>query len=78
VITIGVDAHKRVHAAVAVDESEQELARWRGPNTAIGWTEVLRWAQGLGSERRWGIEVPGVQGVALLRWPSRLAKPSTK
>jgi hypothetical protein len=36
-ITIGVDAHKRVHAAVAVDEAGREVAQWRGPNSPDGW-----------------------------------------
>lgn len=56
-ITIGVDAHKRVHAAVAVDEAGKEVAQWRGPNTPSGWTSVLDWAKELGLEgRQWGIE----------------------
>ncbi len=28
-LTIGVDAHKRTHTAVAVDEVGREVARWR-------------------------------------------------
>jgi hypothetical protein len=31
-ITIGVDAHKRAHVAVAIDEGGRELAHWRGTN----------------------------------------------
>lgn len=55
-ITIGVDAHKRVHAAVAVDAAGRELGRWRGPNTAAGWEELAEWAAALGGACRWGIE----------------------
>jgi transposase len=55
-ITIGVDAHKRVHVAVALNEAGQVLAEWRGRNTVEGWQEVTAWAQALGSPRRWGIE----------------------
>lgn len=44
-ITIGVDAHKRVHAAVAVDSQGQVLTQWRGPNTPEGWREVAAWAE---------------------------------
>ena len=61
-ITIGVDApcaHKHVHAGVALDEAGQEVARWRGPNTACGWDALRAWATELGSAaaaRRWGIE----------------------
>src|SRR5215218_10174373 len=55
-ITIGVDAHKRVHAAVAVDAAGRELAHWRGPNTAEGWRQLAEWAAAHGAPARWGIE----------------------
>jgi transposase len=58
-LTLGVDAHKRVHEAVALDEAGRERGRRRVPNTAAGWHELLAWAAGLdGPEapRRWGIE----------------------
>ena len=55
-ITIGVDAHKRVHAAVALDETGREVAQWRGSATACGWDELRCWAATLGAPRQWGIE----------------------
>ena len=55
-ITVGVDAHKHVHAAVAVDDTGRELAHWRGPNTAAGWQQLADWAAALGAPARWGIE----------------------
>jgi transposase len=55
-ITIGVDAHKREHVAVILDEAGRELDRWRGPNSAEGWLNMLGWASNLGSVRRWGVE----------------------
>ncbi len=55
-LTIGVDAHKRVHAAVAVDALGREVAHWRGPNGLAGWQELAAWATGLDPERTWGIE----------------------
>jgi transposase len=64
-ITIGVDAHKRVHAAVALDEAGREVARWRGPNSADGWAALGRWAEALGAPRRWGIEGAGGYGRGL-------------
>lgn len=54
-ITIGVEAHKGIHLAVAVDEAGREVARWRGPNSAAGWHEVATWGATLGVSRRWGI-----------------------
>ncbi len=55
-VTIGVDAHKQQHMAVALDDAGRELGRWQGPNNADGWSGMLVWAEGLGEERVWGIE----------------------
>ena len=55
-ITLGVDAHKQVHMAVALDEAGHELGRWRGPNSRRGWEELAGWAAELGEPRQWGIE----------------------
>lgn len=55
-LTIGVDAHKRVHVAVAIDAVGREQAHWRGDNTPAGWQDLAAWATGLGAERQWGIE----------------------
>lgn len=55
-LTIGVDAHKRVHAAVAVDPLGREVAHWRGTNTPVGWQDLATWGTALAAERQWGIE----------------------
>jgi transposase len=57
-LTIGVDAHKRVHEAAALDAAGQLVGRQRVPNSAAGWRELLAWAASLGAAapRRWGIE----------------------
>ena len=55
-ITIGLDTHKSSHVAVAVDEAGQVCGHWAGANSVAGWSEVLQGAQGLGDERRWGLE----------------------
>ncbi len=55
-ITIGVDAHKRVHVAYAVDEAGREISQWRGPNSASGWRQLRAWADEVRGERQWGIE----------------------
>lgn len=55
-VTIGVDAHKRMHAAVAVDASGTILGEWKGPNTASGWHQLWDWATTFPGPRRWGIE----------------------
>ncbi len=55
-ITIGVDAHKRVPMAVAVDAAGRELARWRGPNSIARWRELAPWGAALDGPVCWGIE----------------------
>jgi transposase len=55
-ITIGVDAHKSMNAAFALDDAGKELESWEGPNTEAGWQTLLRWAGTLGPDRQWGIE----------------------
>lgn len=64
-LTIGVDAHKRVHAAVALDDAGREVDRWRGPNRLDGWEALRAWAEPLGAERQWGIEGAGQYGRGL-------------
>jgi transposase len=56
VITIGVDAHKRIHVALAVNDDGQEVAQWRGSNSPNGWASLAKWAADLGEPRQWGIE----------------------
>jgi transposase len=55
-LTLGVDAHKQVHAAVALDEAGREVSRWRGSNSPQGWRELQHWAAALAEPRQWGIE----------------------
>lgn len=55
-ITIGVDAHKSLHVALAINEAGRTLEHWRGPNSPQGWQDLQQWATALGTPRRWGIE----------------------
>jgi len=55
-ITIGVDAHKRVHVALALDEAGREISQWQGPNSSVGWRQMRLWAESTGITREWGIE----------------------
>ena len=55
-LTIGVDAHKGLYVAAALDEAGPEVAHWRGANREADWAELLASVKGLGTARRWGIE----------------------
>ena len=57
-ITFGIDAHKRTHTVVAVDEVGKQLATRTTTATTTGdHLELLRWAEQLGDdERRWAVE----------------------
>ena len=55
-ITIGVDAHKGLHVALALDDAGRVVGQWRGANDRAGWVDLHRWAAELGGRRQWGIE----------------------
>src|SRR5438445_7476243 len=69
-ITIGVDAHEGVHAAVALDRAGREIDRWRGPNSPAGWAALAAWAQAASAAqpRQWGIEGAGNYGRGLAQY----------
>jgi transposase len=54
-VVVGIDAHKRTHTAVAVDELGKRVASKTVPATSAGNLELVRWAQGLG-EHRFAVE----------------------
>jgi transposase len=66
-VTIGVDAHKSLHAATVLDERGQVLGHRQEASSAEGWTALLRWAVDLGGDegRQWGIEGAGYYGRGL-------------
>lgn len=66
-LTIGVDAHKKLHVAVAVDEAGRVVGQWQGDTSPEGWDAVTAWARELGAVRRWGIEGAGSYGQGLAR-----------
>jgi transposase len=59
-IWIGIDAHKRVHQALALSV-DGVLGQKTIANTAVGWTELLRWAS-TWSECSWAVEGSGSLG----------------
>jgi transposase len=58
-ITLGIDAHKRTHTVVAVDELGRQLAaKTTTTTTTTDHLELLRWAEALdgGQDRAWAVE----------------------
>lgn len=55
-LTIGVDAHKAVHQALALDDTGSVLGSWRGATTPGHWLQLLDWVKALPGPRQWGIE----------------------
>jgi len=67
-ISIGVDAHKSMHVALAVDDAGREVGNWQGPNSEAGWRSLASWANGLGVSRLWGIEGAWSNGRGLAQY----------
>ena len=55
-LTVGVDAHKSIHVALALDETGTILDQWHGRNSASGWSSLRQRARTLATPCRWGIE----------------------
>jgi len=56
-VILGIDAHKRTHTVVAIDEAGRQL----GTKTTMATTteahlELVRWADRFGTGRRWAVE----------------------
>lgn len=66
-LTVGIDAHRRMLVVVVVDERGQELRHCQVRNTAAHWAEVLVQVEELSPDapRQWGIEGSGHQGRGL-------------
>jgi transposase len=54
-VTIGIDAHKRSHTVVAVDEQGQRLAQRSVGTTSTDHLRLVAWAAGF-AQRRWALE----------------------
>jgi transposase len=67
-VTVGVDSHKDVHVAAAVDQVGRVLGTTWVPTTTQGSAQLLRWATRLGQVQRFGIEGTGSFAAGLSRW----------
>ncbi|MGH2577723.1 MAG: IS110 family transposase [Actinomycetota bacterium] len=56
-VILGIDAHKRTHTVVAIDEAGRRLGERTTLSTSTeAHLELVRWADGFGTERRWAVE----------------------
>jgi transposase len=56
-ITLGIDAHKRTHTVVAVDDVGRQLGtRTTTSTTTADHLELVRWSERFGATRQWAVE----------------------
>jgi transposase len=56
-VILGIDAHKRTHTVVVIDERGRELAsKTTKATTSADHLELVRWADQFGKEREWAVE----------------------
>ena len=56
-VILGMDAHKRTHTVVAIDQVGRQLGtKTTGATTTEAHLELVRWADRFGAERRWAVE----------------------
>lgn len=55
-VVLGIDAHKRSHTVVAVDEVGRQLGQHTTGTTSEDHLELVRWAGRFGGDRIWAVE----------------------
>jgi transposase len=56
-VVLGIDAHKRTHTVVAVDEAGRQLGmRVTKTTSSAAHLELVRWAGQFGADRQWAVE----------------------
>ncbi|MDP9403777.1 MAG: IS110 family transposase [Actinomycetota bacterium] len=66
-VTVGIDTHKDLHVAVALDALGRRLDELVAPTTAAGYRQLHRWASDLGTVQAFGVEGTGSYGAGLAR-----------
>ena len=72
-VIVGVDTHKHVHVAVAIDGVGAKLATCTVSADRAGSAVLVDWARGLGTVEAFGIEGTGSYGVGLASFVRRHA-----
>jgi transposase len=66
-VILGIDTHKDVHVAVALNQLGRHLGELSVPTTTKGYEKLLRWAEGFGPVGCAGVEGTGSYGAGLAR-----------
>ncbi len=66
-VILGIDTHKDVHVAVALNQLGRRLGELTVPTTTKGYEKLLRWAEGFGPVCYAGVEGTGSYGAGLAR-----------
>ena len=66
-VTVGVDTHRDVHVAVALDQLGRRLGEIELATTPAGYQRLLAWAERFGAVQAFGIEGTGCYGAGLAR-----------
>ena len=77
-VIVGVDTHKLVHVAVAINLLGARLATISIPADRAGYAELVAWARALGIVEAFGIEGTGSYGVGLASFVRRQAHQSRR
>lgn len=64
-VIVGVDTHKHIHVAVAIDDCGQRFSGHRIPVDTVGYQDLERSAKSLGRVMSFGIEGTGSYGAGL-------------
>ena len=72
-VIVGVDTHKHIHVAVALDAIGARLATCSASADRAGYMELVAWARALGIVEAFGIEGTGSYGVGLASFVRRHA-----
>ena len=64
-VIVGVDTHKHLHVAVAIDHNGARLAEHSASADTAGYAQLEAWAKSLGAVEQFGIEGTGSYGAGL-------------